>query len=89
MKNHAYYNRTLADEKGISGDDLNRRHREKRLGFAPPSDDWADCNKEIRCVHPNQVITRPALDNRDIYVHSRPAYFNPDGAFLGVGVEIV
>ena len=73
-----YFHLTLADEAGISGDDLNRRNRERNLGFGPPSADWADSDKEIRCIHPGQIVTRPALSGREIHVHADPAYFNPD-----------
>ena len=83
-----YFHLTLADEDGISGDDLNRRHRESRLGFGPADPSWADSDKEIRCIHPNQVVTRAALSNREIHVHADPAYFNPDN-MLPAGIRIV
>jgi hypothetical protein len=83
-----YFHLTLADEAGISGDDLNRRHRENRLGFAEPSADWAESDKEIRCIYPGQVITRAALSNREIHVHAEPAYFNPDN-MLDEAIQIV
>jgi len=83
-----YFDVDLADEIGISGDDLNRRLRERRLGYGPPSSDWADSDKEIRCIHPNQVVTRAALSNREIHVHADPAYFNPDN-MLPAGIRIV
>jgi hypothetical protein len=86
MKN--YFHLTLADEAGISGDDLNRRHRESRLGFAEPDASWFETDKEIRCIYPGQTITRAALSNREIHVHAFPAYFNPNG-MLDDGIEIV
>ena len=64
-----YYHNTLATEKGISGDDLNRRHRENRLGYAPAHESWADAGLEIRCIYPGQTITRVALDTRMIHVY--------------------
>ena len=71
-----YYNLTLAD--GISGDDVNRHLREKNLGFAPPSADWAESDKEIRCIWPGQVITRPSLNpRRGEYIHRYPAFWKP------------
>jgi hypothetical protein len=83
-----YFHLTLADENFISGDDLNRRHRENRLGYAAPDPSWAESDKEIRCIHPNQVITRAALSGREIHVHADPAYFNPDN-MLDEGIRIV
>ena len=69
-----YFHNTLASEKGISGDDLNRRHREQRLGFKAPDSTWAEAGKEIRCIYPDQTIIRLALDHAEIYVHCRPAW---------------
>ena len=78
MSKNDYYHLTLADESGISGDDLNRRHRENRLGFGPPSADWADSDKEIRCIYPRQTVTNPVgLSGREIHVYAELAYFNP------------
>lgn len=72
-----YFGKTLADEKGLSGDDQNRRHRERRLGFGPADPSWADCKKEIRCLWNDQVMHRPALDDADIHVHASVAFFQP------------
>jgi len=72
-----YFHLTLADVDGISGDDLNRRHRENRLGFKAPSADWANSGNEIRCIYERQIMHRAALDNADIYVHATEAYFEP------------
>lgn len=85
----AYFHNTLASEKGISGDDLNRRHRESRLGYAAPSADWADCNKEIRCIYPYGIITRFGLDGRELYVHKLPAFFNPGRTLFYIGIPVV
>ena len=46
-----------ATEDGISGDDVNRRHREDRYGFKAPSNDWVDCKAVIKCLWPNQYST--------------------------------
>ena len=71
-----YFTATVAD--GISGDDVNRRRREWSLGFSAPSADWGECDKEIRCIYPGQVIVEPGLDPiRGIHVHSKPAFWKP------------
>jgi len=85
----AYFHLNLDSEPGISGDDLNRRHREQRLGYAAPSKDWALAGEEIHCIYPNQVITRPTLDNAPVYVHANPAYFNPGNMLEFKGIRIV
>jgi len=72
-----YFDLTLADEPGISGDDLNRRYREASLGYAEPSPCWSDSDKEIRCIYPGQTITRPGLAGRELHMYAYPAYFNP------------
>ena len=87
-----YYHNTLATEAGISGDDLNRRHRESRLGFAEPSADWKQAGHEIRCIFDNQIIHRAALDMNDIYVHSNEAYFEPldsDGRSMITPIRVI
>lgn len=71
-----YYDLTLDD--GISGDDVNRHLRERRLGFAEPSKDWANCNQEIRCIWPEQIIKDGHTLTGDLHVHSRPAYWAPE-----------
>jgi len=84
-----YFDLTLADESGISGDDLNRRYREKNLGFLEPSPDWIDSEQEIRCIYPGQTITRfEGLGGREIHIHSKEAYFNP-GNMFDKGVLII
>ena len=83
-----YFHNTLASEAGISGDDLNRRHRERRLGYAAPSADWARAKNEIRCIHPGQTITRGSLNGLEIAVYADLAYFNPDN-LLDEGIRIV
>ena len=63
-----YFN-VQADGQGISGDDVNRRLREARLGHAEPSQDWIDdCKRVIRCIYPGQTIT--ALHLHDHYYHA-------------------
>jgi len=79
-----YYECTLDD--GLSGDDINRRRREAALGNPPPSKDWEDCNKEIRCIYPGQVVTRPAISTAGIFFYYEPAVFaskRPHGFILG------
>ena len=51
----AYFN-AKADGAGISGDDVNRRLREKRLGFKAPSDDWAQAHLIVRAIYPGQWL---------------------------------
>jgi len=71
-----YFTATVAH--GISGDDVIRRRREKSLGFSEPSKDWAECDKEIRCIYPGQVIVRHSLDaHRGVHVHSKLAFWKP------------
>ena len=82
-----YFEASFEDEAGISGDDLNRRYREKSLGFGEPSADWADTEKEIRCIYPGQTITRAGLSGRELHVYSELAYFNPDN-MLDDGIRI-
>ena len=72
-----YFHNTLADVDGISGDDLNRRHREQRLGFSAPSGDWVQASKEIRCIYPGQVVRKEALDGREIAVYADRSYWMP------------
>jgi hypothetical protein len=62
-----------ADAAGISGDDVNRRLREARLGHAAPSDDWATCKRIIRCIWPDQVATD---FHRDGFYHFAPSAFS-------------
>ena len=83
-----YFHLTLADEDGISGDDLNRRNRERRLGFGPADPSWAQAKKEIRCIYPDQTITRAGLGNREVSVYADPAYFNPYN-MLVEGIRII
>ena len=73
-----YFHLTLADEDGISGDDLNRRNRERRLGFGPADPSWAQA----------QTITRAGLGNREVSVYADPAYFNPYN-MLVEGIRII
>jgi len=72
-----YYDLTLDD--GISGDDVNRHLREKNLGYLPPSADWLDSGREIRCIYEGQTITtKPLVPGTDLRVHAKLAYWNPD-----------
>jgi hypothetical protein len=56
-ENKAYFDCDLDD--GLSGDDIRRRYRESKLGFAAPSADWAECHKVARCIWPLQRVTKP------------------------------
>jgi hypothetical protein len=58
-----------ADTAGISGDDVNRRLREARLGHAAPSDDWVNCKRIARCLWPDQESWVMHLDG---YYHYAP-----------------
>jgi hypothetical protein len=58
-----------ASAAGISGDDVNRRLREARLGHVAPSGDWATCKRIIRCIFPDQVATEI---HRDGFYHYAP-----------------
>lgn len=53
----AYFN-AKADRAGISGDDVNRRLRERRLGFAEPSSDWDQAGVVVHCIYPGQIPTK-------------------------------
>jgi hypothetical protein len=59
-----------AEAAGISGDDVNRRLRESRLGHAAPSDDWVQCKRIARCLWPDQAATVLHLAD---YYHYAPA----------------
>jgi hypothetical protein len=50
------------DDDGISGDDVNRRLRERRLGFKAPSDDWHLAGAPIHCIYKGQIPTRNLHD---------------------------
>jgi hypothetical protein len=65
-----YFKAKAGDTGDISGDDVNRRLRESRLGHAAPSADWADCKRIARCLWPDQVATEFHLDG---YYHFAPA----------------
>jgi hypothetical protein len=52
-----YFEETVETD-GISGDDVNRRLREARLGFKAPSEDWEQCGTVIHCIYPDQVPTK-------------------------------
>jgi hypothetical protein len=52
-----YFTETVESD-GISGDDVNRRLREKRLGFKAPSEDWNQAGVVIHCIYPDQVPTK-------------------------------
>jgi hypothetical protein len=58
-----------ADAAGISGDDVNRRLREARLGHVTPSNDWVHCKRIARCLWPDQVTRTMHLDG---YYHFAP-----------------
>ena len=53
----AYFN-AKADGAGVSGDDVNRRLRERRLGFAEPSSDWDQAGVIVHCIYPGQMPTK-------------------------------
>jgi hypothetical protein len=62
------YDRSL-DDSGLSGDDVNRRLREARLGHSVPTSDWeANKGKVIRCIFAGQSITRKP-DSNDVFYH--------------------
>ena len=82
-----YFEASFEDEAGISGDDLNRRYREKSLGYGPADPSWAQAKNEIRCIYPGQTITRAGLSGRELHVYSDLAYFNPDSQ-LSKGIRI-
>ena len=63
-----YFN-VKAEASSISGDDVNRRYREARLGHAAPSSDWAECKRICRCLWPGQVAKEL---HRDGYYHFAP-----------------
>jgi hypothetical protein len=76
MSNRDYF-AVEASAAGISGDDVNRRRREAKLGFVnPPSADWAGCKRIARCLWPDQVATVMHLDG---FYH-----FAPDARGWGV-----
>ena len=56
-----YFKKTATDNS-ISGDDVNRRRREARLGHAAPSKDWEQCHVVIHCIYKGQVPTKTLLD---------------------------
>jgi hypothetical protein len=60
-----------AEAAGVSGDDVNRRLREARLGHAAPSDDWANCKRIARCLWPGQEAWKVHLDG---YYHFAPKF---------------
>ena len=62
-----------AEGAGISGDDVNRRLREARLGHAAPSNDWVNCKRIIRCIWPGQIAS---------VIHLLDHYHNPPGDVL-------
>jgi hypothetical protein len=51
-----YFKATVSRD-GISGDDVNRRYREARLGFAAPSEDWNQSHLIVRAIYPGQWET--------------------------------
>ena len=61
IKRNHYFTDTIA-ENGISGDDVNRRLREKRLGFQAPSDDWFLAGAPIHCIYKGQIPTKTLHD---------------------------
>jgi len=65
MKDNTYFKENV-DDDGISGDDVNRRLREKRLGFKAPSDDWNMAGATIHCIFKGQIPTRD-LDDVVLY----------------------
>jgi hypothetical protein len=70
MLDNKYFS-AKAEAAGISGDDVNRRRREARLGHAAPSDDWVNCKRIIRCLWPEQESSNPYI-YRDGYYHYAP-----------------
>ncbi len=48
----------------ISGDDVNRRLRERRRGHAEPSKDWADCKVINYCLWDGQQVRTFDPDGR-------------------------
>jgi hypothetical protein len=68
-----YFNQDLAD--GLSGDDVNRRMRERNLGFAEPSADWGTCGNEIRCIWPDQHVNNPVCLGKGQTFYHIPATF--------------
>jgi hypothetical protein len=74
-----YFNETLAS--GLSGDDVNRRLREKRLGFGEPSPDWAECSREIRCIYGGEHVTKA-----DTLSPAGPHFYRKPATFLGLPV---
>jgi hypothetical protein len=63
-----------AEGAGVSGDDVNRRLREARLGHAAPSDDWVECKRIVRCLWPDQTATRP-INPAGEFFHFAPSLF--------------
>ena len=61
MKDNTYFDTTV-EADGISGDDVNRHLREKRLGFKAPSDDWFLAGAPIHCIYKGQVPTKTLHD---------------------------
>lgn len=57
IQDSAYFN-AKADRAGVSGDDVNRRLRERRLGFAEPSSDWDQAGTVVHCIYPGQIPTK-------------------------------
>jgi hypothetical protein len=66
-----YFKAQAGDTGDISGDDVNRRLRESRLGHAAPSADWADCKKIVYCLWPGQEAWRYDWDG---YYHNYPKF---------------
>jgi hypothetical protein len=71
-----YYKQVVGDKLAgagdVSRDDQNRHQREAKLGFKAPSEDWANCHKIIRCIWPNQILTRP-IDKANEFFLFAPA----------------
>jgi hypothetical protein len=52
-----YFTETVESD-GISGDDVNRRLRESRLGYKAPSKDWEQAGVVVHCIYKDQVPTK-------------------------------
>ena len=63
------YFEAKAVSAGVSGDDVNRRLRESRLGHEEPSPDWVDCKRIARCLWSDQESGTMHLDG---YYHYAP-----------------
>ena len=61
-----------ATADGISGDDVNRRLRESRLGWSEPSPDWANCKKITRCIWGGQRVNTLPIDVTKHHFHRMP-----------------